>query len=242
MSREESDAEDPAEQSDGLEYDENASLDESGSDGSEYQESGEDSDVVADSQDEQEIVFDQVERPMSPLTEGEDEEAVMLDAAIQDSLRIARNGDTAGRSSAGAGPSKPRENSRAARAQRIAAAVEKRLKGAKSLEPLDSDDLDEGDSSDEQALSNSKQKKPAAKKGATSAKARTTGGRMTMAELKKARKEKRLQAQVNKKEELALRKKLGRRLTPVCISSSQFNSLSLISESFLGREVDHCFA
>lgn len=228
MSREESDAEDAADQSDGLEYDENASLDESGSDGSEYQESGEDSDVVADSQDEQELVYNQAERSMSPLTEGEDEEAVMLDAAIQDSLRTARNEDTAGSSSAGAGPSKPRENSRAARAQRIAAAVEKRLKGAKSDDYVNSDDLDDGNSSDEEALSNSKQKKPAAKKGAASAKARSTGGHMTLADLRKARKEKRLQAQANKKEELALRKKLGRRLTPVRISPSQSYSFSLI--------------
>lgn len=142
----------------------------------------------------------------------------MLDAAIQDSIQTARASNVAQGSGSDAGPSNVlATSSRVTRAQRIAEVVERRLQQQEYEH-----ESDEDESSDEALADKKKPSKKAASKRTTPVKASKVAVQsqskvMTLTEMRKARKEQRRLARQNKQEELALRKKLGRRLTPVCI-------------------------
>ena len=186
-----SDNDDDVAESDSLEYDENASNDESDGNESDYQMSQDESDVVEHSEGD------------------EDEDAIMLDVAIRDSLQSIHS--TEG-SNAGAGPSKSSNDFRASRAQRLARAAEQRLQKQAVDNPSDS--VDASDSSDDALVHPTKVKKPAVKRKISNTKKASDSRVSTLRDLREARREKRRQAQQNRREELALRKKLGRRLTP----------------------------
>lgn len=156
--------------------------------------------------------------------ESEAEEA-MLGAAIQESIRIARN-ETAGTSSAGAGSSsKPRLSGPAARA---AAAAERRLGLAQSESVEDftsafgaeDDEVLEISDDDEPLATKTKAKGKSKAKGKKTKVADTSKPKvMTLAEQKRLRSEARAQARLERNstraEEKALKAKLGRRLTYV---------------------------
>lgn len=155
--------------------------------------------------------------------ESEAEEA-MLGAAIQESIRTARN-ETAGVSSAGAGSSsKPRLSGPAARA---AAAAERRLGLARSesVEDFTSAFGAEDDevleiSDDEPLATKTKAKGKSKAKGKQAKVADTSKPKvMTLAEQKRLRSEARAKARLErnstKAEEKALKAKLGRPLTYV---------------------------
>ncbi|CAL1703495.1 unnamed protein product [Somion occarium] len=203
---------------DELEFDENAELEESDDSGSEFEVSEPESDeVIEDS--EEEILVVQTEKfvrakILSGIEEaGIDDDDLMLDVVIQESLATARTERevAAGVSSANAGASKtpaPRNKAAALRA----AAAERRL-GKINEEDLDGDyvvldDEEEAiSSSDEDVpLANAKGKGKAKGKKATKVADTSRPKRMTMKELRALRK-------ANKKEEAELSKKLGRRLT-----------------------------
>ncbi|KAH9853400.1 SNF2 family N-terminal domain-containing protein [Lenzites betulinus] len=139
----------------------------------------------------------------------EEDEEVVLDTAVRESLQTAREEQerAAGLTSAGASSSKPRSPTNKAAALR-AAAAERRLAGREQSEVIDlvseSDALlSEGESEEE----------PLAKgKGKQVAKSRTKKI-MTLAELREERKKARARRNATSVEEAAMRKELGRRLT-----------------------------
>ncbi|THH32172.1 hypothetical protein EUX98_g2039 [Antrodiella citrinella] len=196
------------ESDDALEYDENATPEESGDDGSDYQMSDAESLVVESIRDDGDVMS----KSLSPLSDI-DEDDVMLDAAIQNSLNIAANTNTK------AGPSDIRKDSRSTRARQIAAVVERRLK--QQAEEIEEFQEDDGDSSDDEALSGANGKKKQAKgKRIVVTKSKASKGSKhgdlgirTLADIRKERAEKRKLARQNKEEEAGLSKKLGRRLT-----------------------------
>ncbi|KAF9076667.1 SNF2 family N-terminal domain-containing protein [Rhodocollybia butyracea] len=187
----------------GLEYDENYSLvDSDGSSGSEF---------VAS--DEEEIPFAKAIRSSTAKKRAavednsdadEDEDAIMLEAAVQLSLQTVRNTDTADSSSSSRAPA---VNTPAAVR---AAAIEKRLAAnAKSGFHVDDSAMSLNDLS---GLSDS-DAEPLTQKFKAKSKAKSKSKRdvkeskvMTMADIRRAKKE-------EKQEERALRKKLGRKLT-----------------------------
>ncbi|KAI0637648.1 SNF2 family N-terminal domain-containing protein [Trametes polyzona] len=142
----------------------------------------------------------------------DEDEDVMVDAAVQQSLRTAREerDRAAGLASAGAGSSKPRASTNKAAALR-AAAAERRLAQNHDVEVIEllteSEAPSESESEDE-PLSKSKGKQVAKSKPSKT---------MTLTEMRKANREERRQARLNRsataKEERALREELGRRLT-----------------------------
>lgn len=147
----------------------------------------------------------------------EEDEAIMLDAAVRESLQTADTGVASSSSNRINGPSRE--------AQLRAAAAERRLKRRNKAIDVDdyaeSDALDASDSSDEEPLMNSSQGK-----SKTSPKGKTVSAVgppkvMTVAEMKRARRERRQASlagrNANKIEEKALMKKLGRRLTHVSV-------------------------
>lgn len=206
----------------GLEYDENHSLmDTDESSGSEF---------VASDEEEEEPLAKAIrsspakKRAAVEDSSDEDGDAIMLEAAMQLSLQTVRNTDTAGLSSSSRAPA---ANSPAAFR---AATIEKRLAAnAKSGFDVDDSAMDLDDLS---ALSDS-DAEPLAKKSKAKAKAKgkvkskSKKGQkdckvITMADIRQAQKE-------GKREERALRKKLGRKLTWV----SQFiRCRQLLSLSF----------
>ncbi|KJA21693.1 hypothetical protein HYPSUDRAFT_41836 [Hypholoma sublateritium FD-334 SS-4] len=177
----------------GIEYDEDAALEieESDDSGSEFQASEEES-------------------------MNEEDEEIMLDAAVRESLQTADADVASSSSNRITGPSRE--------AQLRAAAAERRL--TRKNKAIDVDDHEEAymdsdaldiDSSDEEPLMS-----PTRGKGKASPKTKSVSIArppkvMTVAEMKRARKEARLASiagrKANKKEEIALIKKLGRRLT-----------------------------
>lgn len=149
----------------------------------------------------------------------EEDEVIMLDAAIRESLQSARP-DRNG----GAGSSKPNASSNSAAALR-AAAAEKRL--AHANQSIDVDDFQmasgtesEADSSEEEPLSKGKGKAKG-KKTSKIVKIRDTTSVKFMS-IAKQRAQDRKDARLAKKEERNMRKQLGRKLTRVnhlCVMS-----------------------
>ena len=167
----------------------------------------------------------------------EEDEAIMLDAAVRESLQTVDIGVASSSSKRITGPSRE--------AQLRAAAAERRLKRRNKAIDVDdyaeSDALDASDSSDEEPLMNISQGK-----GQTSPKSKTVSAAgppkiMTVAEMKRARRERRLASlagrKANKVEEKALMKKLGRRLTHV----SRLQAYSTMGSSYhlLNRRNEH---
>ncbi|GLB33300.1 putative SNF2 family N-terminal domain containing protein [Lyophyllum shimeji] len=185
----------------GLEYDEDQMLDESEDSGSEFEVSEEDEDAFAASDSE--------------------EEAFMLSAAAEMSLQTSRpNGAIAGSSSSS------QRGARNSAAALRAAAAERRL--TRRNKDIDVDDYVAGASDDELAESSgsesdvplSRKGKGVAKKSKTAAPAPKPMARkkhMTLAELRKEKREQRRQGNAwkkeNKAEEQRLVRELGRRLT-----------------------------
>lgn len=217
------DEEPVADYEDELEYDEQASVDESSASGSEFELSEEGS--VAGSQDEDDITPDVKLRSFAQALEDEgiDADDVLMDFAVQESLQTARNDNSkaSGHSSAGAGSSSVKKPRNAAAALR-AAAAERRLSIAKKEPVVISDDEDfklpedensaESDNSDD-----SIDEEPLSKKAKGKAKAvvRQQPKVMTVADIKRRRAEARQQTKERKAEERELRKKFGRKLTQV---------------------------
>ncbi|EIW62201.1 uncharacterized protein TRAVEDRAFT_144646 [Trametes versicolor FP-101664 SS1] len=152
----------------------------------------------------------------------DDDEEVLLYDATQQSLQTAREDRerAAGLTSAGAGSSKARPPANKAAALR-AAAAERRRAQDESSDVIDLTTEPEAllseSESDEEPLSKGKGKGKAKGKGKQVAKPLPQKKSMTIAELKKLKKEERKQARerryVTAVEEAALRKELGRRLT-----------------------------
>jgi DNA repair protein RAD16 len=205
-----------------LEYDENASIKESDDSGSEFQVSEEDS-VEVEQQDEEYVAKPRkFPRKQSLLAidqdflEDENDDEIMLDAAIQESLQTARFDEAA---SNGAGPSlRPIVSSNSAAALR-AAAAERRL--ARANRDIDLDDLEyalltenEEESPDEALFTIKAKKKCATIRDTTSTRF------MSISERRKLNREKRkfdtaANRRGTRKEELAMIRELGRPLTLV---------------------------
>ncbi|KAI0366201.1 hypothetical protein BV20DRAFT_972087 [Pilatotrama ljubarskyi] len=144
----------------------------------------------------------------------EDDEEVMLDAAVRQSLQTAREEDdrATGLTSAGAGSSKSRPPTNKAAALR-AAAAERRLGRAQE----EIDDVEFATESEAVPSETESEEEPLSKaKGKQAAKPRQSKT-MTLTELRKLRKEERKQARLRRNatavEEAQMRKELGRRLT-----------------------------
>ncbi|KAI0772507.1 SNF2 family N-terminal domain-containing protein [Trametes elegans] len=141
----------------------------------------------------------------------EDDEAVMIDGAVRQSLQTAREEQdrASGLISAGAGSSKSRPPTNKAAARR-AAAAERRLAREKTIEVIDLT----SESGAPSVLSESEDE-PLATKGKGKQVARPK--KMTLSEMRAAIKEERKQARLRRNasavEEAKMRQKLGRRLT-----------------------------
>ena len=208
--------EEAADSSDELQYDEEASIDESSASGSEFELSSDDS--IAGSQDEDDITSEVELRTFAEALqeEGVDAEDVLMDFAVQESLLAAQKDRTVanGHSSAGAGSSNATKTRDAAAALR-AAAAERRLSRTKSGS-LDEDfDIQEeiieisDDSADEQPLSKNKGK------GKGKATVRQQSQTVTLNDLKAKGRESRRNARLRKAQERELAAELGRKLTQV---------------------------
>lgn len=152
----------------------------------------------------------------------ENDEEVMLEAAVEQSLRTAREDQerAAGLTSAGTGSSKSKSRAPTSNAAALrAAAAERRLATQQGkINPSEESEMEllsdiDGKESEEEPLSKGKGKQVAKAKGAARAKV------MTFQELKKLSKEERkmqrLRRRGMKKEEAELCMKLGRKLTHV---------------------------
>lgn len=223
-----------------LEYDE-ALIEESDDSGSEFQASEEESNFSQpDDGDSEEKILKPRKSPrknihISEMEDSSDDEALMLNAAIHMSLQTARLDVS---SSAGAGPSSSSLVSSKSGSVLRAAAAERRL--ARAKQGIDEANFDEvvlptesealSSDSEEEALwkGKGKAKTKAAKKAVIYDTSSTKI--MSMPEMRKMRREerKRLLAdrRQNKKEESALAKKLGRKLTIVsCIPDGLYPHL-----------------
>jgi DNA repair protein RAD16 len=206
-----------------LEYDEDASPEESDDSGSDFQASEDDSEDEGSDDDEDEYVVEhRKSRRKQPiinedLFNDESDDEIMLDAAIQESLQTARldiaahNGTSS--SSRQAMSSNPAASLRAA-------AAERRL--AHSNQAIDVDDFEDTEFSlDSDVLSSSDEPQLKTKGKGKSATVRDTTSIkfMSISERRKLNREQRRLAtasrKANKKEELAMVKLLGRRLTYV---------------------------
>ncbi|KAJ7590563.1 SNF2 family N-terminal domain-containing protein [Mycena floridula] len=212
---------------DELEYNERAGADDTGSSGSEFVASSDDEGPV---QDEDEDAGEEgpgystrsSPRKLFVIDSDEDmdvdDEDIMMDAAIQLSLLQGRRG-----SSQASGSSRPTAISPNPLAALRAAAAEKRI--ARANKSIDIEDVDIALSSDEDSDSEPIAKKTKGKgKGKAPAKTKAKGKTpdvvstiMTIAEMRRQKKEARskllAERQEAKKEEMALRLKLGRKLT-----------------------------
>jgi DNA repair protein RAD16 len=239
-----------------LEYDENASIDESDASGSEFQVSEDD---FENAEEEEEFIVKSRKTPrkQSILITDEDffnndsDEEIMLDAAIHESLQTARL-DNASRNGVSSS-SRASVSSNPAAVLR-AAAAERRLARANQVidvddfQVIDVDELstltesDAQSSSDEEALSKvkGKGKSKAPKKSATVYDTTSTKF-MSITQRRKLNREQRKLAAAsrreNRKEELAMIKQLGRPLTHVRLKISANNvSSGLI---YTGRKIDN---
>ncbi|KAJ8086064.1 DNA repair protein rad16 [Marasmius tenuissimus] len=205
-----------------LEYDENQSLADSDSSGSEFVASEaemEDHENFDASSDEEPLGAVARRSPKKYLTESamdsEDEDDVMLDAAIRLSREEAQGGDDAG-------PSSSRDASSRVNPQALlrAAAAERRLSKRKETtfgvddSAMDLDDLSSLSSDESDVpLAKGKGKGKGKGKAKTQTKTKTVpddGKSLTLAQRRKLRRE---ASNPTKAEEKALRKKLGRKLT-----------------------------
>jgi DNA repair protein RAD16 len=217
-----------------LEYDENASIEESDTSGSEFQAS-EDDEEAEDDEEEYVVKPRKFPHKRNPLVVdedflGSDDDEIMLDAAIHESLQTACLDNGVGSSSR---PSAPSNSAAAVRA----AAAERRL--ARANQAIDVDDAafliesDAENSSDEETFSKAKAKAP---KNSATVHDTTSTKFMSISQRRKLnREQRRLGAAArrgNRKEELAMVKLLGRKLTYVRLKSSangfcpKFNSSS----------------
>ncbi|PSS31981.1 hypothetical protein PHLCEN_2v2223 [Hermanssonia centrifuga] len=207
----------PDSQEEGLEYDEQASIDESEGSGSEFEASDED-EFVEGSQEEDNINADIKLRAYAEALaeEGLDAEELIMDFAIQESLESSRNPHSRGQASSAAGSSSSKKPVRNAAAALRAAAAERRLQRSQnkdsdvSEEYAFDEDSDSGSSDDSQTRKKGKGK-PKGKTATVIVKAKAK--HMSLADLKKQRQEQRQRASERRREEAALRKKLGRKLT-----------------------------
>ncbi|KAJ7283280.1 SNF2 family N-terminal domain-containing protein [Mycena rebaudengoi] len=194
----------------GLDYDEDASLEESDGSGSEFLHSSDEEAVVASDEDEEPLLTRSRRRSLQvelelleeDLTEDED---IMLTAAIHESLQ-----DPTVASSSSTKLVSPNRDAvlRAAAAEaRLAAA----LRGADAT--VDDSEM-QAQESDEPTENKGKERAGKGKKVTVRA---TPKKSMTMSQLRKLKREERQAARAarreNHKEEMALRKKLGRKLT-----------------------------
>jgi DNA repair protein RAD16 len=212
-----------------LEYDENVSIEESDDSASDFE--------ASEDESEEDFVIKTRKIPnkrsLPIMDEGflddEDDDEIMIDAAIRESLRTvrldsdARNGIGSSRSSV---PSNPAAALRAAAAELRLARASHVIDVDAFEEPFSISDSDTPTSSDEEALPKSKGK--TSKKSATIRDTISTKF-MSMSERRKLNSEQRKLASAarreNRKEENAMVKQLGRKLTYVRIPTSS-NSFS----------------
>jgi DNA repair protein RAD16 len=217
-----SEGEDDDVQPSGLDYDEHISVDESDNTGSEFQESEDD-------------------QSHSDMAQDSEEEATMLSVAVQRSLQASRRARVSANS---AGPSRqapvPAQSSTASTRK----TTEKRSRSGKFVQK--SSDESSGDeseptfiSSDEEPLhkvkgkKNSKSKKNAAK-NQDAGKAKNNVLSNLLAEPMNARQRTMMEKRMIKQEEMALRRKLGRKLTMVMVWLIWFGAH--LTHVYQGRE------
>lgn len=192
------DEEELASDPDELEYDEQASIDESEDSGSEFQVS--DEEVVGANDSEDEPTSDKKLQAYAEALEEEgiDADDILLNVAVQESLESSRRNQR-GASNSSAGSSKPRNGSSAAAALRAAAAERRMTKKAKTGKDVDDEDFVEdsgaGEDDDLEVLSDVSDE-PVKSKGKGKAKAKAKPEKkkhepvkkvMTMTELRKQR-------------------------------------------------------
>ena len=218
----------------GLEYDEDALLEESDDSGSEFVASDEEVEFAPDEHRREDDPLaisrkfgSSYKQTISDRDEDsmDDDEDVMVNAAIQMSLQITRPSHASSSSNNLISPN-PVVALRAA-------ATERRLTRAQKT--VDADDFEMAVGSDDASASDSEEE-PLSKKGKGSFKGNPTKKAvtvrdtssikaMTMTELRRMRRDERqrvtAERRKNKKEELALMKQLGRRLTYVSLPSPQ---------------------
>ena len=189
-----------------LEYDEQASIDESEDSGSEFQVSDEEVEDAEDSENEPINDKNLQEYAEALEEEGIDADEILLDVAVQESLESARHNRSVqqGASSSGAGSSKARNGSNAAAALRAAAAERRMAKKTKTGKDVDDEDFAEDsdagddDDDDEDVMSESDDellvKSPAKAKGKGKGKAKAKAEKkeepvkvMTVTEMRKRR-------------------------------------------------------
>lgn len=225
-----------------LEYDENVPTEESDDSGSDFEASKQGS-VEIETEDE-EYMRKSRRSPRKQslpaidqyLSDDENDEQIMLDVAIQESLQTARLDQTA---SNGAGPSsRPIAPSNRAAALR-AAAAERRLSSANNLEYILSTESEAESSGDEALFKAKASRKSVTIRDTTSTKF------MSMSERRKLKKEKRkFNAAANRrgtrKEELAMIRELGRPLTLVRVVETATHIAA--DGSTLHRRKKRCFS
>ncbi len=220
----------PDPQEEELEYDEQASLDESEGSGSEFEASDED-EFVEGGQEEDHTNADIKLRAYAEALaeEGLDAEELIMDFAIQESLESSRNPRFRGQASSAAGSSSSKKPVRNAAAALRAAAAERRLQRSQNKDS----DVSEEYAFDEDSDSGSSENSQTDKKGKGKAKGKTAtvivkakAKHMSLADLKKQRQEQRRRAIERRGEEAALRKKLGRKLTQVRSEQSMLDKLA----------------
>ncbi|KAK7689056.1 hypothetical protein QCA50_007747 [Cerrena zonata] len=199
-----------------LEFDEDAELEDPESDdsGSEFEDPG--SEVIPDSEEEFDLALARAKLRSGVEQAGIDDDELMIDAAIQESLTTAREGRdiAAGNTDANAGSSRLKGARNKAAALR-ASAAEHRLKHTDAQESDFEDESEAQLSSEEdEPLADRKGKGKAKTKTKTkkSAKVQDTS-KPKMMTLKERRRLQREARNAHKKEETELRRKLGRKLT-----------------------------
>ncbi|KAI0082886.1 hypothetical protein K474DRAFT_1655071 [Panus rudis PR-1116 ss-1] len=196
--------EDLIDEDEGLDYDDEVEFDESDDSGSEFQASDSDvAEVVEDSEDEQIFPAKALSRKRSTASvveHSDSSDEVMLEVALQESLVTARLEQAArsGASSAAAGSSKA-----------AAGPSRTRAKGRGAVHVHDSSE------EDDYAPTSDEDSRKFAGKGKASVKAvkKQAPKPMTVYERRRVQRESRLAAKARKREEHALRSKLGRNLT-----------------------------
>jgi DNA repair protein RAD16 len=217
---------------DELEFQEQASPDESSESGSEFELS--DNDSLAGSQDEDAAITEAklVSYAQAIADDDMDAEDVLVDAAIQESLQTAQaaraiaNGVTsAGVGSSGSKTRAPRNAASALRA----AAAERRMSRAKEPHTSDAEfELSDEEEDAQSSMSDSPLSGRASKKGKGKAKGKgddshqTTWTNMSQTDRKRRQQENRAAARARKAQERKLIEKLGRRLTQVYLRSSLY--------------------
>ena len=216
-----------------LEYDEQASLNESEDSGSEFEVSGQE--IAGSGSEDEAAAEDELQAYAQALEEeGVDANDVLLSAAVQESLEATRQTDAVrqGTSSRGAGSSSCKKRSaREILRTAAAAAAERRLKITASVENIDVDDYVQDSEDDSSAsfsdsddsdtpLSKLKGKRKAKPQKAGKTAVRSEAVVLTLDDIRQRKAEKRAAAKARREEERALKDKLGRKITQVrCLNS-----------------------